>query len=469
MFKWKRNDYKSFIKNHSLSGTLLIVFLILIVLSWIIRPGYLESGVVVVSDTIKPLGIFDIFRTPLATVVNVGHYIFFILLLGGLYGVLNETEGYEGLVKKVAKKMGSKVITITTLFFIIMSTLTGNLVLLFVLVPFFLSVILVSKYDKITALAATIGAILIGNIISVFGSAYTSAVVYYYDIGLAIHLVERLIIIALFSTLYILWINKRKNDKKKEEIPLLVISKTKEKKELVNILGFVSIIFLAFLFFVMYDWYYVFEIESIKNLSINIMENDFLAKVFGSFNLFGSWSLYDMTVMIVMYIFIIVFVFKIKLAEAYKGFVWGARQMIRPAILVAFTFIAYYAIIVFQGDTNIYYTIVGYFFSLFAKFEIIAFALSSFVGALFFNNMGEMIYISTQFAEASHYATNPVLMMVVNLFYGVGLLLVPTSIFLIAGLSLLGISYYRWLQYIYKLLFIIMAVGLVLFWMMYSL
>lgn len=463
-----KKKVKGFFEKYDILGVLFLLFCFLIVLSWIIKPGSFLEGTLMWGEAIVPLGFFDILRAPLASIVNASHFVFFFLLVGGLYGVLNQTGIYDDMVKRMAKRLGDKTVLIVTLFFVLMGTITGNFLLLFVLVPFFMAVVLVNKHDKITALAVTIGAMLIGNMVGIFHSIIVSTFKFYYEIEFSNNLIEKLIVLGLFTGLYLMWINKRK-EKKKEMIPLYEEKKGKTKLEQIRILSIISIVFIAFLAVVMYDWFYAFNIEAVQQASESITQNEYASKILGNFNAFGSWSIYDISVILFLYILVIMFIFQMKYVKVSEGFIWGAKQMIKPALFFGLTLIAYYSIMITQGESNIYNSIVGFFFNLFQDIEVIAYAFSSLIGSLFYNNMGEMIFATTNFAAPAVVTANSFIALTITIFYGLGLLFVPTSGFLVVGLSMLDISYCKWLKYIYKLLLVFAGVGLALSVMMHLL
>ena len=95
----------------------------------------------------------------------------FILVVGGFYGLLNRIPSYRELLKKIANKLEGKskmfVIAITIVLALI-SSLTGFNVLLLLFVPMVVSIILLLGYDKLVALSATVGSIIVGLIGGVF-------------------------------------------------------------------------------------------------------------------------------------------------------------------------------------------------------------------------------------------------------------------------------------------------------------
>ena len=66
------------------------LFLILVILTWVIKSGQFSSGELVLSDY-ESLGILDLIRIPISTLINYANYGVLILFIGGLYGVMKKT------------------------------------------------------------------------------------------------------------------------------------------------------------------------------------------------------------------------------------------------------------------------------------------------------------------------------------------------------------------------------------------
>ena len=160
-------------KKNSIIKAILFTFLAYVVLSWIIPGGTFSSGVFTKGE-VTPVGIGDIFIYPISTSITSIFVLtgLIILLIGGLYGVMNQTGVYQKLVGSVAKKFEGKekvFLIISILVFAILASLTTLTLPLIVMVPFFVAVILLLGYSRMTALLSTIGAILVGNMGTVFG------------------------------------------------------------------------------------------------------------------------------------------------------------------------------------------------------------------------------------------------------------------------------------------------------------
>ena len=160
-------------KRNSMIKAIIITFLAYVVLSWIIPGGTFSSGVFT-KGTTAPIGIGDIFIYPISTSITSIFVLtgLIVLLIGGLYGVMNKTGVYTKIVEGTAKKFEGKekaFLVITILLFAILASLTTLTLPLIVMVPFFVAVILTLGFNKMTALLSTIGAILVGNMGTIFG------------------------------------------------------------------------------------------------------------------------------------------------------------------------------------------------------------------------------------------------------------------------------------------------------------
>ena len=217
-------------KKYDLLKVLGIAFLILVVLSWIIVPGTISSGEFTSGETTAPLGIFDLFRLPVITFGTFFQYGIIILLIGGLYGVMNKTGVYGKLIEGVKNKFKGKekrFLIISMIVLIVLSSLTALTWVLFILVPFLVAVLLNMKYDKVTALAATVGAILIGSIGCTYGFGINGYIINLFSIDVHYEIITKIVLLAVLSVIYIGFVIKMAN--KKENVKEVASEKTKKK------------------------------------------------------------------------------------------------------------------------------------------------------------------------------------------------------------------------------------------------
>ena len=155
------------------SDKVLIVLLFIVaiaVLSWIIPQGFYSYGVYASMETVRA-GIFDVFvQICFAFYYNYVD-ILFILLVGGCYGVLSKTKSYRKLVDKTAKLIKGKehfAMIVTTFVMSLYTSIGDQLLPMFVFIPFIISVFLRNGKDRLTALAASFGGILVGYVGATF-------------------------------------------------------------------------------------------------------------------------------------------------------------------------------------------------------------------------------------------------------------------------------------------------------------
>lgn len=149
-------------KKHSLVKVLLAILVLVVITTYFVAG---RDGVV------DPIAIGDV----VVNFVQSFYYFFdtaiFILVVGGFYGLLNKTKAYRRLLDTIASKIKDnrkKVVLGTTVLFAVISALTGLDMLLFVFIPFVVSLILLLGYDKLVALSSTVGAVLVGFIGGIF-------------------------------------------------------------------------------------------------------------------------------------------------------------------------------------------------------------------------------------------------------------------------------------------------------------
>lgn len=189
-------------KKHNLFKVIVLTFLAVVVLTWIFPAGGYSSGEFASSGR-TPLGLFDLVRTPLIAFANLTQYAFILLVIGGFYGVLNKTGAYNALVEKWANKGNGKsflVIMITIL--AILESLTGATFALVLLVPFFAAIVLKKGYGKVTAMGATIGAILLGDMAATLNYNVIGYLNEYMGTELLVNLIPSAILLLMSIAIY---------------------------------------------------------------------------------------------------------------------------------------------------------------------------------------------------------------------------------------------------------------------------
>ena len=169
-------------KDYSLLLIVLIPIILYMLLTMFIPTGSFAGEFT--KGEISSFGIYGVFSSFIASFSVLAQNIFFLLCVGGLYGVLNKTGAYQKIVDSVSEKSKIGLLVITVLLFSIISsifggsmfvfstssTLLGGAMIAFMLLPFFVSVLIKAGYSKVSSMAATVGSTLIGVIASTCGN-----------------------------------------------------------------------------------------------------------------------------------------------------------------------------------------------------------------------------------------------------------------------------------------------------------
>ena len=473
-------------KKYNLLKVLGITFLILVVLSWIVVPGTLASGKFVKADATAPLGLFDLFRTPIITIGTFFNFGLVLLTIGGFYGVIKKTGVYEKIIQNFVNKFKGKdnvFLIIVLISLIVLSSLTGLSWVLFILVPFLAAVLLKLGYGKLTTLAATVGSILIGSMGSTYGFGINGFVINIFGIkDVNYQILTKIIFLVAISILYVLFVvksaNKGKETKKvkttknsktkketiKEEKETKVVSKKQSNK---SIWPLITVVLVSIILLLMgsYNFFYSFGLECFQNMHEAIMDFELggypiFANLIGNLGAIGDWTSIDLCIFLVLTSILISLIYRIKFTDAVEGFASGAKEMLAPALYVTLANI----IFTFVMTTGTGYTICDTFrnmaLSISKDFNAFVTALTAGIGSLFYNDFYYLLntiagYYATTFTDKNVIEATGIIYQVV---YGFFMLFLPTSVILIAGLSYLKVSYKEWLKYIWKLLLALLAV-----------
>ncbi len=505
-------------KKNNILKVLGLSFLVLVVLTWIIPAGSYSSGSYEKVGTV-PLGLFDLTRVPLVAITNLIQYSLVILVIGGFYGVLNKTGVYAPFVEKIAKKMKGKekrFLIISILVFAILSSVTGMNFALFILVPFFATVIMLMGYNKISAMLSTIGAMLVGSLAATTNSETMSIFSQYFSVKFGSEILARIVLFIMLTVLFILFVIKiskietKKADKKdakkaskgkdtkaskktttktsktkksevkaetkedvivvKEEknIPLFDGKNKDNKKSFVPLLVVFIIIFLISAV-AMFSWSTLLNVNLFEDIyqsmtEIKIGDYTIIKNILGSFTPFGYWTNYEFIMFVMLTIPFIAWLYNVKFDDAVDGFKEGAKEVIRPAVYVLLACTLYAAMFNNQTGENIFYTITNFFLGFSDKFNALVVALISFVGGIIYSDFASLIGtistpITSIYSDASMYN---IMTFVMQAAYGLAMFIAPSSILLILGLSYFDISYKDYFKTIWKYLVKVLLVIIII-------
>lgn len=491
-------------KKHNLLKTLGIFFLVLVALTWIIPTGTF-SGSSFTKGTTDPIGIFDIFRLPFMTIGTFVQYGLVFLVIGGLYGVLNKTGVYVPLVEKIAKKWKGKesiFLSIVVTAMALLASISGLSLPLFTLVPFLVTIILLMGLSKLTALVSTVGSILVGMIGSTYGFNVTGYINNFFSLDVNNQILTKIILFAMLVILLVFFVitnakkelqgvmkkesttpkkeTKKKSEKatKKED----VITETEKKKSNDMAIPFydsscrnnkstlplilISIISLLIILLLMYNWFYGFKVSFFQDIYTSLMEikigsYPIMENLFSGISQFGYWNNYDLIATLVITSLLIGWIYSIKFSEVVDSFLEGAKKMIGVAFYVTICS-TLFAVIISSTDGTIFNTITNFFLGTSKTFNVFATTFATMAGGALFNEFSYFLDAVRGLVSANYDATTlEAVGLVFQTVYGFMMMLLPTSMILIAGLRYLEISYKEWIKYIWKFLLTILVVIMV--------
>ena len=227
-------------KKHNASKVVLITILVFLLLTWILPAAYYSSEYV--DQGRVQMGFFDLFNYPLTSLSYFGYIAFFLILVGGFYGVLYKIPAYRTFLDKIVDKAKGKEKFVLSLFVVLIALLVsvcGVQVGIALFIPFVVAIILLMGYDKIVAGFVTVGSIsagLIGNTYATSNSGIlTSALSLNDNFQIGVRWVLLVVAVALVIFNMLMYIKKnsagvkieRKSVRKVEE---KVVAKVEAKK-----------------------------------------------------------------------------------------------------------------------------------------------------------------------------------------------------------------------------------------------
>lgn len=460
-----------------LKGILLFIF-IAIILTWLIPNGAFGGTGFQTDGALTRVGLND-----LSWLVHYGIYfsidkIIMLLAIGGLYGVLVNTNAYEKLVSGIAKRMKRfekvSVVIFSVLIAILTSLLTQNFVVV-IFVPFIISIMNRMKLDKMTILTTTFGSMIVG----VMGATYgTEGLVYLnkymtvesMDINTTILIRAGILVIGLVLFNFFTLTHMSKAKKNEETTDLFVAEEEKDAKKG----NFIPIIIVGVLLFVVailgyVDWKTNFGITIFEDFhkavtEITIGKDFFIFKnILGSnMTALGTWDLFSMAAIVFVFTIVLGLCYRVKLDNFITNFANGAKKMLKPILCVVAAFIL--MVVVYMSPYIA--TILDKLLSLTDGFNLATMSLSALIANIFHTDLGYTAYILASYLTVEYVDyINPVYVIFTSL-YGFVQFFVPTSILLGVGLTALDVKYTSWLKHIWKFLIGMIICLLVIFILM---
>ncbi len=492
-----------------------ISFLIFVVLSWIIPVGTYSNGELT-TNGIDAVGLFDLINIPVTTLLTFALYIVVFAVIGGLYGVMEKTGALPAWVENITKKFTGKekgFLIFTIIFFVILSSITGLTLPLFVLIPLFASVLFAMNYDKITAMASTVGAVLVGSVCSTYGFNVTGYTKNILSLDMNNQIIAKLIILVVVTAILIFFILKfskkkevkvaakaapakkeavkevkaapkkaaakktaakkapakkttaKKTTKKpaaKKNTQSLAVAKDVKKvdtKKGINTLPLIVIFVLmtVITFVGMYNWYYAFGIEVFNDIHTSIMSvkiGDFpiFEHLLSGISQIGYWGNVEFVIMMVIAAALIAWIYKLKLNTFVESFIAGVKKMLPTAIYAALASVI--LTVLYQasygGTGTLVDTLYAKTFGLTDDFNVATAGIASLYGSFFYNDLYYLLAGMQTYLIGFDASALSVAGLLVQSVASLGMIIFPTSVILIAGLSYFDVPFKDWFKYIWK-------------------
>lgn len=183
----------------------LLTVLALMLMSWILPAAYYSEQYI--DQGRVQMGFFDLFNYPVTALSYFGYIAFFVLAIGGFYGILNKIPAYRTFLDNfVGRVQGHEVRFFVVIMLLIAAlvSLGGMQIPLLVFFPMLVSVILLLGYDKIVAAMILVGSTAVGLIGSTYAYGNTNIIMSVLSLDITSEVIAKLIILLLGLALLVL-------------------------------------------------------------------------------------------------------------------------------------------------------------------------------------------------------------------------------------------------------------------------
>lgn len=455
-------------KKHNIFKVVCITILIAVVLTWILPSTYYSQGVI--DNGRMQIGIFDLFSYLTALLSYFGYVPLYILAVGGFYGVLYQTSGYRNLLDKIVKKYKGNewiFLTLVMIVFAVVTSVSGLSLGLFFLFPFVITAILLMGYSKVTALLTTVGSVCVGLLGTTYSASEMGIISETLSLPASSEIITKIIILVIGIIILVvntlLYAKKHRISTPRKGF-LYPESTNAKSKSWPIALVFDLVLIIMILSFI--SWTGVFSVdifdkalESIQSFKIGGFP--LFEKLLGQVATFGNWQVTDLITLVVVAAGFIALLCKVKFDDMVKGFGSGAKRFLRPAFVATIV----YLIVFISAYHPLTLTIIKPIVELTDSFNVVTASFAGIIAHLFnvemyYSATSVLPYMTSVFTDSSIYN---VIALVWQGTYGLTMLFVPTSVILVASLSYLNVSYFKWLKAIWKLLLQLLVVLLIVF------
>ncbi|MEG0798818.1 MAG: hypothetical protein RR228_02245 [Bacilli bacterium] len=449
-------------KKNGLFKIISVLIILLAVLSWIIPASYYGNADLVNLGLYR-VGFSHLFQYPLSAVKYFTDIIVFILIVGAFYGILGKTGKYRTMVEKLSNKIKGKeklYLILVAIIFASLSSIFGFGLLLFIFIPFIISITLLIGYDKLTAFLLTFGSVLVGQLGSIYNfnilsfinkatsTTYTTQI--YVKIGIFVITLAILIMFTLKHATKVL----DKKPKSTDTVDAYLGEKRTTKRKMWHLIAIFSVLFVLLVLGCTH-WKEVFNIDIFNTLDttikgVKIKNFAVFASFLGEIKAFGMWTYTEMSSMLLIASVLITIIYKLKIKDAIDGAWEGINKIMKPTLLITLSFV----VLIITAYHPFFTTAAGWITDLTKHFNMFTTMFTTVFSSLLNIDMTYVAQCSVPYIAGifpSDAALNS-LALITQVFYGLTMFVAPTSTLLILGLEYAGIPYVEYLKKTWKLI-----------------
>ena len=447
------NSKKKQVKNINAFVLIFCVIIISTILTYIVPAGEYDrvdkdGRTLVVPDSFhftdsSPVGFFNIFTSIHTGMVQGAGIIFFVLMVGGAFGILKATGALDALILTITKKLGNRellLIPVLMLFFAAGGTLMGMAEETIIYIAIITPLAIALGFDAIVGFAiVSLGA----NI------GFMSAIMNPFNIGIAQSIAElptfsgiglRLILLATFYIAGVLFVYRyAKKVKANPELRYLGNFETNKKVVSTDT-----------------------KLETRHKWVLAVFLLNFVVLIIGVLK-FG-WYITEIAGLFLLFGILIGFIGKLNPSKMADSFMDGAKEVIGGALIIGFA----QAILVVVQDGKLMDSVLYYASSLLSHLTPALNAVGMFFVQLFLNFLvpsgsGQAALTMPIMAPLSDLVgvTRQTAVLAFQLGDGITNSIFPTAGVLVAGLAIAGIPFTKWFKWVLPFILIEIIISII--------
>lgn len=500
---------KKFNEKYNLFFVISIVIALCVLGSWILPETIFNNGALIdlngtaldkvsfigLGDAVERIGFFDLIIYALSPLRYFADVFVFLFVVSGFYNFVGSIEAYQNLTGGIAKKFekcGFAFVAISTLVFAVLASVFTSYFALFAIIPFALSILAKLKVDKITAVIATFGGALIGILANTYSTSIAGIMANSSVLGIPFgnefFIVLCLGVVAYLALMGFTFFRMTKKSGEAFVDPYAPSEKAKAVKSVkatnkVSSVPMVVVLILLFVTIVLgfISWNSSFGVTAFDTAHTDAMDmvvfkdgngtggfrilshllgnhagnRDVTIQAFGNFDLFIGAALMIITA------FIVKVLYRVPLGHAFDSFKEGFKKVIKTAL----TIMLIYVVLEFAAFFPRISSVASWIYGGVAPTGVNALQLfsSGVVTSIF--TVDFQYLAGTIGSVFALYGDAGVAGIIMQASYGFAMFIAPTSILLMAGLSIANVKYTEWFKAIWKYLVILLAIiaALILF------